>query len=39
MHLGKDFFLIWRIIVIVMKAVIDAIGSEEDKEEVKKNNL
>lgn len=39
MKLGKDFFLIWRIIVIVMKALIAVIGSDEDKEELEKNQL
>ncbi len=39
MKLGSDFFLIWRIVVIVMKALIEVIGSEEDKAELKKNKL
>lgn len=39
MKLGSDFFLIWRIVIIVMKALIEVLGSEEDKKELKKNNL
>ena len=39
MRLGSDFFLIWRIVIIVMKALIEVIGSEEDKADLKKNNL
>lgn len=39
MKLGSDFFVIWRIVVIILKAIIEVLGSEEDKAEVKKNNL
>lgn len=39
MKLGSDFFLIWRIIVTVMKALIEIIGTDEDKAELKKNHL
>lgn len=39
MHLGKDFFLVWRIVVIIVKALIEVFGDDSDKDEVKKNNL
>jgi|GEM_PF-7015387 len=39
MELGKDFFLVWRIVVIIVKALIEVFGSDDDKEELKKNNL
>jgi hypothetical protein len=39
MALGKDFWLILRIIVAVYKALVEIFGDEEDKAEQEKNGF
>lgn len=39
MKLGKDFWLILKVIVIVIKALIAALGDEDDAIEAKSNGF
>jgi len=39
MKLGKDFFVILRIVWAVAKALIELFGDDEDKEEMKTNGF
>lgn len=39
MHFSKDFWLILKIIMAVIKALIAALGDEEDNAEANKNGL
>jgi len=39
MKLGSDFWLIAKIIMVVLKALIHALGDDEDKEAAKNNGF
>jgi len=39
MKLGSDFFLIWRIVMAIVKALIEILGDEDDNAAAKSNGF
>lgn len=39
MKLGRDFFIIWRIVLAIVKVLIEIFGDEDDINEAKSNGF